>query len=136
MQSSIKLHAGPPAPLGADRISKPIHAPARFPAGLRFEGYGAFDCDVAVDGEVHGTLNLERHSLLQVSVSGSAEGTFRAGHARIEGRVSGEIDCSNGAVDFTETARCQVKVLYSELSVARGADIEADLHRVTEAAHG
>ena len=56
MQSSIKLHAGPPAPLGADRISKPIHAPARFPAGLRFEGYGAFDCDVAVDGEVHNRI--------------------------------------------------------------------------------
>jgi len=136
MQSNITVHAGPAARPGMDRPAHPISGAARFPRGLRFEGEGAFECDVAVDGDVSGTLRLEGQAMLLVSPSGRAEGTFRAGHARIEGEVKGEIDCSTGAVDFADSARCKVKVLYSELSVARGAEIEADLQRVTEKNHG
>ncbi len=136
MQSNITVYAGPAARPGIDRPTQPISGAARFPRALRFEGEGAFLCDVAVDGDVCGTLHLDGQSMLLVSPTGCAEGSFRAGHARIEGEVKGEIDCSTGAVDFADTAHCKVKVLYSELSVARGADIEADLQRVTEKAHG
>lgn len=136
MQSNITVYAGPAARPGIDRPTQPIAAAARFPRGLRFEGEGAFECDVAIDGEVSGSLRLDGQAMLLVSPTGRADGSFRAGHARIEGQVNGEIDCSTGAVDFADTAHCKVKVLYSELSVARGADIEADLQRVTEKVHG
>lgn len=136
MQTNITVHAGPAARPGIERLAQPIDGAARFPRGLRFEGEGAFDCDVAIDGDVHGSLRLDGQAMLLISPTGRAHGTFRAGHARIEGEVHGEIDCSTGAVDFADTAHCKVKVLYSELSVARGADIEADLQRVTEKAHG
>lgn len=128
---NFKLHAGD---AGTDSIERALagnaEGRARFPLGLRFDGQATFQGDVAIDGEVHGILDIPDGSLLLVSATGKAEGTFRAGDARVEGAVKGEIDCSNGAVEFTQSARCELKVLYRVLSVDRGAQVEAELQQV------
>lgn len=99
---------------------------ARFPKGLRFDGTGHLPCHTVVEGEVLGSLELTGESLLHVAPGGKAEGTFTCTDMCIEGTVQGEINCPDGAVEIAASAHCKVKVLYCELSVARGADVEAD----------
>lgn len=136
METNITMHAGAAARAGGSREGRAPRNAARLPKGLRFEGQASFAGDLAVEGEMCGTTTLDADGVLIVAPAGRVEGLVHAGHAHIEGCVDGEIDCSGGHVQIEASARCKVKVLYTELSVARGADLEADLHRVTEACHG
>ena len=99
---------------------------AVFPAGLRFEGSAQLPCNVIVEGNVDGTLDVAGQGILHVANSGAVVGTLNCPDARIDGTVDGEINCPEGAVEISATARCRVKLHYRELSVARGAEVEAD----------
>lgn len=100
----------------------------RIPAGLLVKGEAHYPCDVAIEGAIEGTVVTD--AILLVVPGGEVAGRIVAGDAFIEGGVDGQIDCSNGAVEFAATARCKALVRYRELSVARGADVEADLQQV------
>lgn len=128
----IQVPAGPaPRPTDEGAIAA-LRTPAavRIPVGLRVYGEAHYPCDLAVDGEVQGTLSLAGGATLLVAESGSASGTITAGNAIVEGALQGSIDCSDGAVEFAPTARCTARVLYRELSIARGAEVEAELQKV------
>lgn len=103
---------------------------ARIPAGLTVRGEAHYPCDLAVDGTIEGSLVLAQGRTLLVTEHARAEGKVLAEDLCIEGIINGEIDCSQGAVEFAPSARCKAKVCYRELSVARGADVEADLQQV------
>lgn len=128
----IQVTAGPaPRPIDEAAVAA-LRGPSavRIPAGLRVQGEAHYPCDVRLDGALHGLLTLDNGFTLLVTEHGKATGTVTAGSALVEGSVEGTIDCSHGAVEFTATARCTARVLYRELSVARGAEVEAQLQRV------
>lgn len=129
---SIQVPAGPAprASIDAAVAALRVEGAARIPAGLVVQGEAHYACDLALDGELEGTLALTNESTLLISKDARAQGTVRAGDAYIEGSVNGRIDCSDGAVEFAPSARCTAQVLYRELSVARGAEVEADLQHV------
>lgn len=129
---TIQMPAGP-APRSSLQQALPqlqsASAP-RLPAGLRFEGDATFPCNLAIEGEFKGTLTLSKSSALLVLGGGVVDGTVRARDARVEGSVVGELDCSEGSVEFAPTSRCTARVLYRDLSIARGAQVEAELQQV------
>ena len=116
--------ANPTAALDALRREGSV----RIPHGLTVQGEAHYPCDVAIEGTLEGTVVTD--SILLVVTRAQVNGRLVAGDAYIEGSVDGQIDCSNGAVEFAPTARCKAQVRYRELSVARGADVEADLQQV------
>lgn len=129
---SIAISAGPvsrPMDVAAVAALRKPGAP-RIPAGLRVQGEARYACDLALDGDLQGTLTLRNGATLLVTEQGRAEGTLCAGDAVIEGRVKGQIECAEGAVEFAPSARCTARVLYRELSIARGAEVEAELQKV------
>lgn len=128
----IQVAAGPTARPTDEAAVAALRGPsaARIPAGLRVQGEAHYPCDLSLDGALHGTLKLANGSTLLVTEHGKATGTVTAGSAFVEGSMEGTIDCSDGAVEFTPTARCTARVLYRDLSIARGAEVEAQLQRV------
>lgn len=100
----------------------------RIPTGLTVAGEAHYPCDVAIEGSLEGTVVTD--AILLVVPGAKVDGRIEAGDAYIEGSVEGEIECPTGAVEFAATARCKALVRYRELSVARGADVEADLQQV------
>lgn len=118
------LRTSPTAALDALRGQDAV----RIPKGLAVQGEAHYPCDLNIEGNFDGTVTID--AMVLVAPGAHVSGLIAAGHAYIEGRVDGEVDCSNGAVEFTETAQCKALVRYRELSVARGADVEADLQQV------
>jgi len=128
---SIQIPAGrAPASIEAATAALRGKDAARIPPGLRVQGEAHYPCDVALEGDLEGTLTLTTCATLLVTKDANVQGTVTAGATLIEGAVNGRIDCSNGAVEFAPTARCSAQVLYRELSVARGAEVEAGLQKV------
>lgn len=129
---TIQVSAGPAPRANIEAAVAALRAESapRIPAGLQVKGEAHYPCDLALDGVLDGTLALADQATLLVTKDGRAEGNVRAGDAYIEGTVNGRIDCSEGAVEFAETARCTAHVMYRELSVARGAEVEAELQKV------
>lgn len=83
-----------------------------------------------LDGSLEGTLALHETATLLVTTNAKVEGTVSGGNAYIKGTVNGRIDCSDGAVEFAASAHCTAHVMYRELSVAHGAEVEAELQKV------
>ncbi len=129
---NIAIPAGPRSRGGlGPALAELPHAPcAHIPKGLRFEGTGQLPCNTVVEGEVEGELDVSGPTILLVVAGASASGTINCSNIRVEGRVHGEINCPEGAVEIAATAQCKVKLVYRELSVERGADVEADFIQV------
>jgi cytoskeletal protein CcmA (bactofilin family) len=129
---NIEVPAGPSLRPTNEAAVAALRTPqaARIPAGLRVEGEAHYPCDVALDGEMHGRLSVSKSATLLVTRNGTADGTVTAGDTFVEGTVNGRIDCSEGAVEFSPSARCTAQVVYRELSVARGAEVDAELQQV------
>lgn len=129
---NIQIPAGPAARPSLQQALPQLQSAnaSRLPAGLRFEGDATFPCNLAVEGEIKGNLTLSNSSALLVCDRGVVDGTVRAGDARIEGSVRGELDCSEGSVEFAPGSHCSARVLYRDLSIARGAQVEAELKQV------
>lgn len=129
---TIEVPAGPASRPTSEIALAALRGPnaARIPDGLVVQGEGMYPCDLAVDGNVQGSLMLPAGTTLLITEHGAAAGTLQAGDAFVEGCVTGTIDCSNGAVEFASSARCTARVLYRELSIARGAEVEAELQNV------
>lgn len=129
---NIEVPAGPtPRPTNEAAVAA-LRTPqaARIPAGLRVEGEAHYPCDVALDGEMHGRLAVSKSATLLVTRNATADGTIIAGDSFVEGTVNGRIECSEGAVEFSPSARCTAQVVYRELSIARGAEVDAELQQV------
>lgn len=129
---NIEVSAGPtPRPTNEATVAA-LRTPqaARIPAGLRVEGDAHYPCDVALDGEMHGRLSVSKSATLLVTRNAKADGTIVAGDTFVEGTVNGRIECSEGAVEFAPSSRCTAHVLYRELSIARGAEVDAKLQQV------
>lgn len=129
---NIEIPAGPTSRPTNEATVAALRTPqaARIPVGLRVEGEAQYPCDVALDGEMHGRLAVSKSATLLVTRNATADGTVIAGDAFVEGTVNGRIECSEGAVEFAPSARCTAQVLYRELSIARGAEVDAELHQV------
>ena len=132
---TIQVPAGAAARSNLQQALPQLQGPSapRLPAGIRFEGEATFPCNLAIEGEFKGSLTLSNSSVLLVSHGGVVDGAVRAQDARVEGTVLGELDCSNGSVEFESTSQCTARVLYRDLSIARGAQVEAELQRVGRA---
>lgn len=107
------------------------HAPGRIPCGVTFEGTIMGSSAYEVHGTLEGSILLDGSDLL-VKEGASVTGTVAARNAVIAGRVSGEIDCPNGCVTFSSTARCDASLAYGELVVERGAKVNAQLRSTGE----
>lgn len=103
---------------------------ARIPAGLRVEGEAHYPCDLALDGDMRGRLAVSKTATLLVTRKAKADGTVVAGDTFVEGTVNGRIECAEGAVEFAPSSRCAAQVIYRELSIARGAEVDAELQQV------
>lgn len=130
----IAIPAGPKSRGSLESVLTQLPAAvcARIPHGLRFVGTGQLPCNTVIEGEVDGSLEITGPSILHVAPGGDARGTFSCSDARIEGVVIGDIHCPTGAVEFSASACCTVKVVYRELIVERGADVSASLAHQTE----
>lgn len=101
------------------------------PYGMAFEGEATINGNYTLKGRLMGTLRLPASATLFVAGEGSAEGSLQAGNAVIAGEVEGTIDCGAGAVEFEPSARCTVRVKYRELTIARGAAVDAELQQTS-----
>ena len=129
---NIEVPAGPTSRPTNETAVAALRTPQapRIPAGLRVGGEAHYPCDVALDGEMHGRLAVSKSATLLVTRNAKVDGTVIAGDTFVEGTVNGRIECAEGAVEFAPSARCTARVVYRELSVARGAEVDAELQQV------
>ncbi len=132
---SFEIPAGPRSLPRQSQLEGQFTNAAVIPAGLTFTGEACFPADVVIEGHVHGTASTPSSGAAHIAASGILEGSLRAGSARVDGRVQGHIDCPAGVVEFGPTARCEVDVLYLELDMARGSNVQATL-RQSGGVHG
>lgn len=125
----IELTAGPMSRGAAESTMRDLIVPEApcLPAGMSFEGEAHIRGNYTLKGRLMGSLQLPASGMLLVTGEGSAEGSLRAGNVVIAGEVEGAIDCRQGAVEFAASARCTVTVRYRELTIARGASVDAEL---------
>lgn len=135
--TGIELTAGPISRGAAESTMRDLSIPEApcLPAGMAFEGEADIRGNYTLKGRLKGSLQLPASAMLLVTGEGSAAGSLRAGNAVIAGEVEGAIDCGQGAVEFAASARCTVSVRYRELTIARGASVDAELKQ-TGGRHG
>lgn len=99
--------------------------------GCRIDGDFRFTDGLRIDGELHGSVVAEegRPSLLVVSESASVEGTIRADHVIISGRVTGPVH-AGALLELQPKARIHGDVHYRALEMHEGALIEGQLHPI------
>lgn len=132
---NFKIQAGPRSLPPQSQLDTLLVSAAVIPNGMTFTGEASFPAGVVIDGQVHGEVSTPTTSAAYVSQSGVVEGMVRAGSARVDGRVQGQIECPAGVVEFGSSAQCEVDVLYRELDVARGSNVQATL-RQSGVGHG
>ena len=106
---------------------------ACLPAGVTFRGLAMYPSAVVVEGRFEGDLHVLDGQLAVVATDGVVNGTISGGSARVEGEVHGSIACPAGSVEFLPSARCVANVVYRELDIARGAQVDAELRRSGDA---
>lgn len=102
---------------------------ACLPAGVSFRGSATYPSAVVVEGRFEGDLHVSDGQLVVVATDGAVNGAISGGSLRVLGEVHGSIACPAGSVEFFPSARCVADVVYRELDIARGAQVDADLSR-------
>lgn len=125
---TLSVHGGLGAPASVADEDKPG---CEIPAGLYFEGNATFPCSVTVRGRVKGSIKTDGDAALRVAVGGEVDGEMKAKTIAIEGGAKGTIDASGGSASFGPEARCNGTILYTRVSIAEGAEIEATMKKST-----
>jgi cytoskeletal protein CcmA (bactofilin family) len=100
--------------------------------GSQIEGTFRFVDGLRIDGALRGNVVAEegKPSILVISESGSVEGTVRAGHVIISGRVTGPVHAET-MLELQPKARIEGDVYYRALEMHEGALIDGQLHPIS-----
>jgi len=102
--------------------------------GCHVDGELVFSGGVRIDGDVSGDLRAEPpgQGYLVVARTGCVCGDIRAGHAVIDGAVTGNLHIS-GRVELLSRARIIGDIHYASLSMQPGATVTGQLRPSEEA---
>ena len=102
--------------------------------GCHVDGELVFSGGVRIDGDVSGDLRAEPpgQGYLVVARTGRVCGDIRAGHAVIDGAVTGNLHIS-GRVELLSRARIIGDIHYASLSMQPGATVTGQLRPSEEA---
>lgn len=101
----------------------------RINQGCRVEGNIISDTDIRIDGNITGDIICS--SRVVIGQGGEVNGNLECGDLTIEGKVSGNANCS-GTLYFRKSAYFEGKVRFVKLIVEDGADIRASLTRIAQ----
>lgn len=104
------------------------------PQSITFKGEATFPCDAVIEGEFDGTLRVGPNARVTIAAAGMVEGNVYGQNVHVEGSVSGEVHAIGGLASFGPKAFCSGQIHYTRLSIAEGAEIEASMKRVPQAA--